>query len=296
MFSILNMQPGITNQLNAPVLQVKASESTITFNDVYFEYVRGQKILNGLSFTVPSGSKVAIVGGSGSGKSTIVRLLYRFFDPDQGQVLINGQQIQAVDLDSIRKSIGVVPQDCVLFHDSVYYNIAYGNLNATEAEVHKAAEMAEIHESVVTRFPDGYNTQVGERGLKLSGGEKQRVAIARAILKDAPILVFDEASSSLDSITEQNIMKALGEATRDRTSIIIAHRLSTVVNCDKILVLGKGQVVESGTHKELLAKEGSLYSELWYSQQFGSPQGTVNKLSHNKYTLVLNQEYGCGHA
>ena len=207
----------------------------------------------------------AIVGGSGSGKSTIIRLLYRFFDPSSGSIRIGGEQIDRVDLTSLRKVISVVPQDSVLLHNTIKHNIAYGNLEATEEEVMEAAKMAELHDSILD-WPNGYDTQVGERGLKLSGGEKQRVAIARAILKNTPILIFDEATSSLDSLTENSIMKALGEATKGRTSIIIAHRLSTVVNCDCILVLDKGKVVEQGTHSELLSNQSSLYSTLWHSQ------------------------------
>ncbi|CAG5120057.1 unnamed protein product, partial [Candidula unifasciata] len=266
MFSLLNMSTSIKSKLNAPVLQVTPGESTITFQDVYFEYVKGHRILNGLNFTVPSGKKVAIVGGSGSGKSTIVRLLYRFYDPQQGSILINGQQIADVDLDSLRRAIGVVPQDCVLFHDTVYHNIAYGNLSATKEEVYKAAQMAEIHDAIVNRFPHKYDSQVGERGLKLSGGEKQRIAIARTILKNPPIIVYDEATSSLDTITEQNILEALRRVTSGRTTIVIAHRLSTVVDADQILVLDKGCVVEKGTHYQLISNPDSLYSQLWSKQ------------------------------
>nr|KAG5693476.1 hypothetical protein BaRGS_006466 [Batillaria attramentaria] len=203
MFNLLSLSTHIKSDVGAPVLQVSPPESTITFQDVVFEYVPGQRILQGLSFTVPSGKKIAIVGGSGSGKSTIVRLLYRFYDPQAGRILINGQDIRHVDLDSMRRAVGVVPQDCVLFHDTVFHNIHYGNLNKSEQDVYHAAEMAEIHDAIMTRFPKKYETQVGERGLKLSGGEKQRIAIARAIMKDPPILVYDEATSSLDTITEQ---------------------------------------------------------------------------------------------
>ncbi|RUS79526.1 hypothetical protein EGW08_012724 [Elysia chlorotica] len=202
MFNLLNLETNIQSKLNAPALRVCPSESTVTFQDVYFEYVRNNPILNGINFTVPTGKKVAIVGGSGSGKSTIIRLLYRFYDPQGGKVLVNGQNVLDVDLDSLRKAIAVVPQDCILFHDTVYNNIAYGDLSAPEEKVYEAARMAEIHDTIMKRFPHQYQTQVGERGLKLSGGEKQRVAIARAILKGAPIIVYDEATSSLDAITE----------------------------------------------------------------------------------------------
>ncbi|BFZ09671.1 hypothetical protein BsWGS_12710 [Bradybaena similaris] len=292
MFSLLNMPTSIKSKLNAPVLQVTPPESTITFQDVYFEYVKGHRILNGLTFTVPSGKKIAIVGGSGSGKSTIVRLLYRFYDPQEGNILINGQQIADVDLDSLRKAVGVVPQDCVLFHDTVYHNIAYGNLSATREEVYQAAQMAEIHDAVVNRFPHKYDTQVGERGLKLSGGEKQRIAIARAILKNPPIIVYDEATSSLDTITEQNILEALRRVTAGRTTIVIAHRLSTVVDADQILVLDKGCVVERGTHHQLISNPDSLYTQLWNKQSAvtnlndGSEQGTNGKGDVNNNNVL----------
>ncbi|XP_041351479.1 ATP-binding cassette sub-family B member 7, mitochondrial-like [Gigantopelta aegis] len=270
MFGLLALESAIKTEPNAPVLSVSPQESVITFKDVYFEYVPGQKILNGLSFTVPSGKKVAIVGGSGSGKSTIVRLLFRFFDPMRGEIQINGQDIETVDLESLRRAIGVVPQDCVLFHDTVYNNIHYGNLSSPEQQVYEAAKMAEIHDTIIHRFPMQYNTQVGERGLKLSGGEKQRVAIARTILKNPPIIVYDEATSSLDSITEQNIMGALGSVTKGRTTIVIAHRLSTVVDADEILVLENGAVAERGTHSSLLTQSDSLYYELWHKQNFST--------------------------
>jgi len=295
MFSLLHETPAISNKLNAPCLQVTPTESAITFQDVYFEYQKGQKILNGLNFTVQPGQKVAIVGGSGSGKSTIVRLLYRFYDPDQGQISINGQQISHVDLDSLRRAIGVVPQDCVLFHDTVYHNIAYGNLSAPESEVHNAAKMAELHDSIMNRFPHKYQTQVGERGLKLSGGEKQRVAIARTILKDSPIIVYDEATSSLDTVTEQNILKALSRVTKGKTTIVIAHRLSTVMDADQILVLDKGAVAEQGSHLELMSRRGSLYAHMW--EQQGQSIDAVVSRSH--VSQVLTEEVGedtsCGH-
>ncbi|KAK3578887.1 hypothetical protein CHS0354_010253 [Potamilus streckersoni] len=266
MFNLLHIEPKIASKTKAHMLLVSPQESSITFEDVHFQYLPGQKILNGLSFSVPSGKKVAIVGGSGSGKSTVVRLLFRFFDPDQGRVLINGQNIREVDLVNVRKAIGVVPQDCVLFHDTVFNNIHYGNLTKTPEEVYQAAKMAEIHDTIVNRFPLKYETQVGERGLKLSGGEKQRVAIARAILKDPPIIVYDEATSSLDTITEQNILWALRRVTQGKTTIVIAHRLSTVVDADEILVLDKGQVVERGTHFSLFSNPNSVYHELWLKQ------------------------------
>jgi len=273
MFQLMNEQPSITSSKDA--LQISASvakNSNITFENICFEYVQGKKILDELNFTVPSGKRVAVVGGSGSGKSTLIRLLYRFFEPTHGSIKIGNDNIQDIDVQCLRKEIAIVPQDSVLFHNTIKHNIHYGNLSASEDFVVKAAKMAEIHDSIQT-WPDGYDTQVGERGLKLSGGEKQRVSIARAILKDSPILIFDEATSSLDSITENSIMKALDKATEGRTSIVIAHRLSTVVNCDEIFVLDKGRVAESGTHAELLARPGSLYSKLWNSQHEAALKG-----------------------
>ena len=267
MFQLMSVPTKISSKpcASVPVLDISPHTAEISFNKVTFEYIRGQKILNELSFTVPSGARYAIVGGSGSGKSTIIRLLYRFYQPGSGTITVGGRQIESVDVTSLRRNISVVPQDCVLFHNTIRHNIAYGDLAAGEREVERAARMAELHQSILG-WPKGYDTQVGERGLKLSGGEKQRVAIARAVLKDSPILVFDEATSSLDSITENSIMRALDEATRGRTSILIAHRLSTVVNCDNILVLDKGRVVEQGTHAQLLEKRDSYYNRLWSSQ------------------------------
>lgn len=265
MFQLTKVTPKITSSPSASPLSLSSDTAEISFNDVSLSYIPGHPILDGITFTVPAGKNYAIVGGSGSGKSTIVRLLYRFFEPDSGKISLAGQSIESVDLQSLRKSIAVVPQDSVLFHDTIRYNIAYGDLKAQEEEVIRASRLAELHDSILD-WPKGYDTQVGERGLKLSGGEKQRVAIARAILKNSPVLIFDEATSSLDSITEASIMRALGQATEGRTSIVIAHRLSTVVNCDKILVLNKGKVVESGTHSQLLSSPSSFYSMLWASQ------------------------------
>lgn len=266
MFNLLGIKPKVQNDPSAPALNITSQDATVVFDNVTFEYVDGRKILDGLSFTVPTGKKVAIVGGSGSGKSTIVRLLFRFYDPQSGQVLINDQDIRKVNLDSLREAIGVVPQDCVLFHDTVYTNIHYGDLSKTPDDVFQAARMAEIHDTIVNRFPKQYDTEVGERGLKLSGGEKQRIAIARAIMKDPPIFVYDEATSSLDTITEQNILQALRSVTKGRTTIVIAHRLSTVVDADEILVLEHGRVADRGSHFQLMQKPDSLYKELWEKQ------------------------------
>lgn len=247
------------------VLKPGDQRSHVIFDNVVFGYLPGQNILNGLTFTVPAGKKIAIVGGSGSGKSTIVRLLYRFYDPNDGRILVAGHDIQDLTIDSLRKAIGVVPQDTVLFHNDVFYNINYGRIDATPEEVYEAAKMAEIHDAI-QRMPKGYQTQVGERGLKLSGGEKQRIAIARAILKNPPILMYDEATSSLDSITEMNILNSLRQVTKDRTSIFIAHRLSTVVDADEILVLEEGRVRERGSHYSLITDSNSLYAHLWHKQ------------------------------
>lgn len=261
MFTLLNVQADIKSKPNAPPLIVTRDDASIEFNNVSFQYVNGKPIFQNLNFYIPAGKKVAFVGGSGSGKTSMVRLLYRFFEPTDGTIKIGGHDIRDVDLNSLRKNIAVVPQDSVLFHNTIDYNIHYGDLNKTTDDVERAAKMADLHETIL-RWPDGYQTQVGERGLKLSGGEKQRVAIARAILKDTPILIFDEATSSLDSITEHNILLALSRATEGRTSICIAHRLTTIMDADEILVLEHGGIHERGTHDQLL-KQGGLYAKLW---------------------------------
>lgn len=245
MFSILSLKSAIQSKPGAPFLKVTPENASVVFDNVYFEYVKNQPILNNLSFEVPAGKKVAFIGGSGSGKTTIIRLMYRFFEPQQGKVLVAGQDIKDIDVDSLRQAISVVPQDPVLFNNTIEYNLQYGNFSASQERIHEASSMAELHDSI-QRWPKAYQTQVGERGLKLSGGEKQRVAIARAIVKNSPILIFDEATSSLDSITEHKILKALSRAAHGRTSICIAHRLSTVVDADLIYVLQDGRVVETG--------------------------------------------------
>ncbi|CAH0729048.1 unnamed protein product, partial [Brenthis ino] len=265
MFTLMTLESRVREKEQAPKLNVDTKTATIEFKDVSFRYINGKPIFNGLSFSIPAGRKVGIVGGSGSGKSTMVRLLFRFFEPQCGEITIAGQNIKDLDIASLRKAIAIVPQDCVLFHDTIFHNLHYGDLSKSEEEVYKASKMAELHDSVVT-WPKGYATQVGERGLKLSGGEKQRVAIARAILKDSPIIVFDEATSSLDSLTEHAILQALKAATVGRTSICIAHRLSTVADADEILVLENGAISERGTHAQLINNKSSLYYRLWEKQ------------------------------
>jgi ATP-binding cassette subfamily B protein len=237
----------------------------VQFDDVHFAYDPERKILQGLSFEVPAGKTVAIVGPSGAGKSTISRLLFRLYEVSGGRILIDGQDIREVTQSSLRAAIGMVPQDTVLFNDTIRYNIRYGRWEATDAEVEEAARLAQI-DAFIRRSPQGYETEVGERGLKLSGGEKQRVAIARTILKGPPILLLDEATSALDSHTEREIQDALEGVSRGRTSLVIAHRLSTIVGADEIIVLDRGRIVERGTHAELLA-HGGLYASMWNRQR-----------------------------
>jgi ATP-binding cassette subfamily B protein len=244
-------------------LRVKKGE--ITFENVSFAYEPERPILKHVSFTVPAGQMVAIVGPSGAGKSTISRILFRFYELAGGRVMIDGQNIQDITQASLRAAIGMVPQDTVLFNDTIEYNIRYGKPDASPAEVREAARLAQIHEFIMT-LPQGYDALVGERGLKLSGGEKQRVAIARTILKAPPILMLDEATSALDSHTEKEIQDALERVARQRTSLVIAHRLSTVVHADNIIVLDHGEIVEQGTHLELLTR-GGLYASLWARQR-----------------------------
>ncbi|CAI5705247.1 hypothetical protein KXD40_000132 [Peronospora effusa] len=264
MFKLGAVTPVITNPDKNLSLIGKKPKS-IEFCDVDFGYSTELPILRKTSFKVDAGKRVAIVGTSGSGKSTVLRLLYRFYDPQNGLILIDGKDIRQISLDELRQAIAIVPQDTVLFNESIFYNINYGRLDATPEEVMNAARASQIHRSIET-FPDGYNTRVGERGLKLSGGEKQRVSIARAILKDAPILLFDEATSALDSETESEIVRELASVGANRTSLIIAHRLSTIQNADEIIVFDKGHVAQQGSHEELLRDVEGRYAEMWARQ------------------------------
>jgi ABC-type transport system involved in Fe-S cluster assembly fused permease/ATPase subunit len=263
MFGVLSRNPEVKDIPGARPLIVTAG--SVRFDDVRFSYDPERQILKGLSFEVPAGKTVAIVGPSGAGKSTISRLLFRLYDVSGGRILIDGQDIRNVTQSSLRASIGMVPQDTVLFNDTIRYNIRYGRWDATDADVEEAAQMAQI-DGFIKMSPKGYETEVGERGLKLSGGEKQRVAIARTVLKAPPILVLDEATSALDSHTEQEIQDALEKVSRNRTSLVIAHRLSTIVGADEIIVLDQGRIAERGTHSQLLAAAG-LYASMWNRQR-----------------------------
>ena len=263
MLGLLNKKPQVTNAPNANTLNVKNGE--IAFNNVSFSYNANRPILNNISFKVKAGSKVAIVGASGAGKSSLARLLYRFYDVTSGSITIDNQAISSVTLDSLRKAIAIVPQDTVLFNTTIRENIAYGRPSASDSDIDKAIEMAHLKDFINT-LADGDKTRVGERGLKVSGGEKQRIAIARAILKQSPILIFDEATSALDSQAEQAILKAMHEVASEHTSIVIAHRLSTITDAHTIIVLKSGQIVEQGQHNELLALGGE-YAHMWALQQ-----------------------------
>jgi ABC-type transport system involved in Fe-S cluster assembly fused permease/ATPase subunit len=263
MFRLLNQPQEVKDKPDAKPLTVSGGE--IRFEDVVFSYDPERIVLKGISFTVPAGKTVAIVGPSGAGKSTISRILYRFYDIKSGKVTIDGQDIRDVKQESLRAVIGIVPQDTVLFNDTVKYNIAYGRIGANEADIKEAARLAQIDKFIV-ELPMGYDSMVGERGLKLSGGEKQRVAIARTILKNPPILLLDEATSALDTGTEREIQSALNEVSRNRTSLVIAHRLSTVVDADEILVLDHGRIIERGRHSQLLALDGH-YASMWNKQR-----------------------------
>jgi ATP-binding cassette subfamily B protein len=263
MFRLLGQREEVKDKPGAPALKVSGGE--IRFDNVVFAYEPARTVLKGISFTVPAGKTVAIVGPSGAGKSTISRILYRFYDIASGRVTVDGQDIRDVTQDSLRAAIGIVPQDTVLFNDTVRYNIAYGRIGAADTEVKEAARLAQI-DKFIRELPQAYEAMVGERGLKLSGGEKQRVAIARTILKNPPILLLDEATSALDTHTEREIQSALHEVSRNRTTLVIAHRLSTVVDADEILVLEKGEIVERGRHDDLVARKGA-YAAMWNRQK-----------------------------
>jgi ATP-binding cassette subfamily B protein len=260
---LLQIVPEIRDVPHARPLRITGGE--VRFANVSFAYDPRRPILEGVDFTIPPGRKLAVVGPSGAGKSTLVRLLFRFYDVDAGAVTIDGQDVREVTQESLRRAVGLVPQDTVLFNDTIAANIAYGRPDATREEIERAAKVAQIHHFIES-LPDGYETVVGERGLKLSGGEKQRVAIARVVLKDPPILVLDEATSSLDSRTERALQDALERVARGRTTLVIAHRLSTVVDADEIVVMEAGRIVERGRHAELL-RRGGLYAEMWSRQQ-----------------------------
>ena len=263
LFNLLAQVPKIKDTENAETL--KTTNPTVSFKDVHFSYGEKRKILSGITFTVPAGKKIAVVGASGAGKSTIMKLLFRFYEPNEGKIFIDGKDIKQLSQDSLRAHIGIVPQDTVLFNTSLKENIRYGNPKATDDEISQVIKLAHL-EAFIEKLPEGLETTVGERGLKLSGGEKQRVAIARALLKGASIMIFDEATSSLDSASEKAILSALRDAAKGHTSLVIAHRLSTIVDADEILVVNEGAIVEQGTHDDLLAKDGE-YASLWQTQQ-----------------------------
>jgi len=263
MLQLLEITTSVDDRLEAKTLQPAAWD--IEFTDVSFSYRPDRKILNNVSFTIGAGQKVAVVGASGAGKSTLVKLLFRFYDLDEGNITIGGTDISHVTKNSLRQAIGIVPQDTVLFNDSVFENVRYGCPEASDPEVSNAIYLAHL-DNFISQLPEGHQTRVGERGLKLSGGEKQRVAIARTILKRSPVLVFDEATSSLDSKSEQAILTALREVAEGHTSLVIAHRLSTIIDADKIVVLDHGRIVEQGSHKALLEQRG-YYADLWFAQQ-----------------------------
>jgi ATP-binding cassette subfamily B protein len=282
MFQLLEKDAEIEDKPGAPALVVNGGE--VAFENVSFAYDPRRPVLADVSFRVPAGKTVAIVGPSGSGKSTIARLLFRFYEATAGRILVDGQDVRDVTQKSLRGAIGMVPQDTVLFNDTIFYNIAYGRPGATPSEIENAARLARIHDFIMS-LPEGYSATVGERGLKLSGGEKQRVAIARTILKEPRILVFDEATSALDSHTEQEILKSLREVSAERTTLTIAHRLSTIIDADEILVLKDGRVVERGRHQALLARHG-VYADMWARQQ--EAQKALQTLEQTGELAALN--------
>ena len=275
LFALIDEQPDVADSPQAAPLRV--GNGAIAFHNVLFGYETGRTILKDVSFSVAPGTTTAIVGPTGSGKSTLCRLLLRFYDPQSGRIEISGQDIRQVTQHSLRSAIGVVPQDTVLFNDTLFYNIAYGDPGASPEKVHSAADSAQLHD-FIAKLPQGYQTRVGERGLKLSGGEKQRVAIARALLREPSIFFFDEATSSLDSVTEQEIQMHLARLSSGKTTLVIAHRLSTIVNAHQILVLADGQIVERGSHGTLLA-DGGLYAQLWAQQQREENEQAVGVLT-----------------
>ena len=282
MFALLDQHRDVADVSNAQALALSSAE--LTFSHVDFSYEANRKILFDVDFTVSAGTTTAVVGHSGSGKSTLARLLFRFYDVNSGAILIDGQDIRQVTQVSLRNAIGIVPQDTVLFNDSIAYNIAYGRPGANQEEIIAAAKAAYIHDFIVS-LPDGYDTTVGERGLKLSGGEKQRVAIARTLLKNPAILVFDEATSALDSQAEQAIQLQLKEIARNRTTLVIAHRLSTVADADQILVIDQGRIVERGTHAQLLAA-GTVYAQMW-ERQLARPESDEDSFSKNNLSFGM---------
>jgi ATP-binding cassette subfamily B protein len=284
MFQLLSEQAEVEDTADATKLVFNGGE--VRFDNVSFHYDKRRPILKNVSFSVKHGKTVAIVGSSGSGKSTISRLLFRFYDSNGGHISIDGQNIRNITQASLRSAIGMVPQDTVLFNETIFYNIAYGRPNASPSEIENAAQMAHIHDFIMA-LPDGYQSQVGERGLKLSGGEKQRVAIARTILKRPHILIFDEATSALDSRTEQNILASLRNVSKDHTTLTIAHRLSTVIDADEILVLETGKIVEQGSHNDLIIKAGK-YKDMWDRQQEAEKaQEKLQKATEQESELLI---------